>query len=149
MDPGDFPDPFDPLTLPEKPLAGDLPEDMEFGEDLLGSQTAPPGGWMAPVAPGVGGLGLLDAPPRGGLDKGPSLLDGATELLELGALLYKEPSPPAGERGSGEALGWEVGDRAGKASPLPLPRGSPEALILPPSHHLEEEEEEEVVEEAA
>ncbi|XP_060039349.1 zinc finger MYM-type protein 3 isoform X3 [Erinaceus europaeus] len=31
MDPSDFPSPFDPLTLPEKPLAGDLPVDMEFG----------------------------------------------------------------------------------------------------------------------
>uniref|UniRef100_A0A6I8N8F7 Zinc finger MYM-type containing 3 n=1 Tax=Ornithorhynchus anatinus TaxID=9258 RepID=A0A6I8N8F7_ORNAN len=148
MDPGDFPDPFDPLSLPEKPLAGDLPEDMEFGEDLLGSQTAPPGGWMAPVAPGVGGLGLLDAP-RAGLEKGPGLLDGATELLELGALLYKDPSPPAGERGPGEALSWEVGDRPAKASPLPGPgaAGSPEPLILPPPHLEEEEDEEEEEEE--
>lgn len=41
MEPGDFPRPFVPLGLPEKPLAGDLPVDMEFGEDLLESQTAP------------------------------------------------------------------------------------------------------------
>ncbi|XP_059106161.1 zinc finger MYM-type protein 3 isoform X4 [Peromyscus eremicus] len=48
MDPSDFPSPFDPLTLPEKPLAGDLPVDMEFGEDLLESQTAPTRGWAPP-----------------------------------------------------------------------------------------------------
>nr|XP_025038436.1 zinc finger MYM-type protein 3 [Pelodiscus sinensis] len=39
MDPGDFPGSLDPLSLPEKPL-GDLPADMDFGEDLLGSQAA-------------------------------------------------------------------------------------------------------------
>ncbi|XP_055461092.1 zinc finger MYM-type protein 3 isoform X3 [Psammomys obesus] len=48
MDPSDFPSPFDPLTLPVKPLAGDLPVDMEFGEDLLESQTAPSRGWAPP-----------------------------------------------------------------------------------------------------
>ncbi|XP_065545650.1 zinc finger MYM-type protein 3 isoform X2 [Lathamus discolor] len=40
MDSSEFPGSLDPLSLPDKPLIGDLPADMEFGEDLLGSQTA-------------------------------------------------------------------------------------------------------------
>lgn len=40
MDPSDFPGSLGPLSLPDKPLIGDLPSDMEFGEDLLASQTA-------------------------------------------------------------------------------------------------------------
>ncbi|TFK15377.1 estradiol 17-beta-dehydrogenase 12 [Platysternon megacephalum] len=40
MDSNEFPGSLDPLSLPDKPLIGDLPADMEFGEDLLGSQTA-------------------------------------------------------------------------------------------------------------
>ncbi|XP_010192655.1 PREDICTED: zinc finger MYM-type protein 3-like, partial [Mesitornis unicolor] len=40
MDSSEFSGSLDPLSLPEKPLIGDLPADMEFGEDLLGSQTA-------------------------------------------------------------------------------------------------------------
>ncbi|NXK74121.1 ZMYM3 protein, partial [Amazona guildingii] len=40
MDSSGFPGSLDPLSLPDKPLIGDLPADMEFGEDLLGSQTA-------------------------------------------------------------------------------------------------------------
>ncbi|XP_067404043.1 zinc finger MYM-type protein 3 [Emydura macquarii macquarii] len=39
MDSSEFPGSLDPLSLPDKPLIGDLPADMEFGEDL-GSQTA-------------------------------------------------------------------------------------------------------------
>uniref|UniRef100_A0A8D0GBY1 Zinc finger MYM-type containing 3 n=1 Tax=Sphenodon punctatus TaxID=8508 RepID=A0A8D0GBY1_SPHPU len=40
MDSNEFSGSLDPLSLPDKPLIGDLPADMEFGEDLLGSQTA-------------------------------------------------------------------------------------------------------------
>ncbi|XP_056347639.1 zinc finger MYM-type protein 3 isoform X2 [Oenanthe melanoleuca] len=40
MDSSEFAGSLDPLSLPDKPLIGDLPADMEFGEDLLGSQTA-------------------------------------------------------------------------------------------------------------
>ncbi|KAM6117169.1 zinc finger MYM-type protein 3 [Pterocles gutturalis] len=40
MDSSEFSGSLDPLSLPDKPLVGDLPADMEFGEDLLGSQTA-------------------------------------------------------------------------------------------------------------
>ncbi|XP_019391897.1 PREDICTED: zinc finger MYM-type protein 3 isoform X3 [Crocodylus porosus] len=40
MDSSEFPGSLDPLSLPDKPLIGDLPADMEFGEDLLASQTA-------------------------------------------------------------------------------------------------------------
>ncbi|XP_008941796.1 PREDICTED: zinc finger MYM-type protein 3-like, partial [Merops nubicus] len=40
MDSSEFSQSLDPLSLSEKPLIGDLPADMEFGEDLLGSQTA-------------------------------------------------------------------------------------------------------------
>ncbi|KAM6253668.1 zinc finger MYM-type protein 3 isoform 2-T6 [Porphyrio hochstetteri] len=40
MDSSEFSGSLDPLSLPDKPLIGDLPSDMEFGEDLLGSQTA-------------------------------------------------------------------------------------------------------------
>nr|XP_009915382.1 PREDICTED: zinc finger MYM-type protein 3-like [Haliaeetus albicilla] len=40
MDSSEFSGSLDPLSLPDKPLIGDLPADMEFGEDLLGSQTA-------------------------------------------------------------------------------------------------------------
>ncbi|XP_071425321.1 zinc finger MYM-type protein 3 isoform X2 [Pithys albifrons albifrons] len=40
MDSSEFSGSVDPLSLPDKPLIGDLPADMEFGEDLLGSQTA-------------------------------------------------------------------------------------------------------------
>ncbi|NXD70275.1 ZMYM3 protein, partial [Eolophus roseicapillus] len=43
MDSSEFPGSLDPLSLPDKPLIGDLPADMEFGEDLLGSQTASTG----------------------------------------------------------------------------------------------------------
>ncbi|NXU52257.1 ZMYM3 protein, partial [Turnix velox] len=40
MDSSEFSGSLDPLSLPDKPLIADLPADMEFGEDLLGSQTA-------------------------------------------------------------------------------------------------------------
>lgn len=40
MDSSEFSGSLDPLSLPDKPLIGDLPAEMEFGEDLLGSQTA-------------------------------------------------------------------------------------------------------------
>ncbi|NXC11618.1 ZMYM3 protein, partial [Orthonyx spaldingii] len=40
MDSSEFSGSLDPLSLPDKPLVGDLPAVMEFGEDLLGSQTA-------------------------------------------------------------------------------------------------------------
>ncbi|XP_041252268.1 zinc finger MYM-type protein 3 isoform X2 [Onychostruthus taczanowskii] len=40
MDSSEFSGSLDPLSLPDKPLIGDLPADMEFGEDLPGSQTA-------------------------------------------------------------------------------------------------------------
>ncbi|XP_071669621.1 zinc finger MYM-type protein 3 isoform X2 [Patagioenas fasciata] len=40
MDSSEFLGSLDPLSLPDKPLIGDLPAHMEFGEDLLGSQTA-------------------------------------------------------------------------------------------------------------
>ncbi|XP_062358595.1 zinc finger MYM-type protein 3 [Cinclus cinclus] len=40
MDSSEFSGSLDPLSLPDKPLIGDLPADMEFGEDLLASQTA-------------------------------------------------------------------------------------------------------------
>ncbi|NXD86044.1 ZMYM3 protein, partial [Halcyon senegalensis] len=40
MDSSEFSGSLDPLSLPDKPLIGDLPADMEFGEDLLGSQTS-------------------------------------------------------------------------------------------------------------
>ncbi|NXL45671.1 ZMYM3 protein, partial [Podilymbus podiceps] len=40
MDSSEFSGSLDPLSLPDKPLIGDLPADMEFGEGLLGSQTA-------------------------------------------------------------------------------------------------------------
>ncbi|XP_034340898.1 zinc finger MYM-type protein 3 isoform X5 [Arvicanthis niloticus] len=63
MDPSEFPSPFDPLTLPEKPLAGDLPVDMEFGEDLLESQTAPTRGW-APPGDGLTGKEIEKPPER-------------------------------------------------------------------------------------
>ncbi|XP_049975567.1 zinc finger MYM-type protein 3 isoform X3 [Alexandromys fortis] len=63
MDPSDFPSPFDPLTLPEKPLAGDLPVDIEFGEDLLESQTAPTRGW-APPGDGLTGKEIEKPPER-------------------------------------------------------------------------------------
>ncbi|KAM7042813.1 zinc finger MYM-type protein 3 isoform 2-T6 [Acridotheres tristis] len=40
MDSSEFSGSLDPLSLPDKPLIGDLPADTEFGEDLLGSRTA-------------------------------------------------------------------------------------------------------------
>ncbi|XP_070616162.1 zinc finger MYM-type protein 3 isoform X2 [Erythrolamprus reginae] len=40
MDPSGFPASLGPLTLHNKPLVGDLPVGLEFGEDLLASQTA-------------------------------------------------------------------------------------------------------------
>ncbi|XP_030305188.1 zinc finger MYM-type protein 3 isoform X4 [Calypte anna] len=40
MDSSEFSGSLDPLSLPDKALIGDLPADMDFGEDLLGSQTA-------------------------------------------------------------------------------------------------------------
>ncbi|XP_021106218.1 zinc finger MYM-type protein 3 isoform X4 [Heterocephalus glaber] len=111
MDPSDFPSPFDPLTLPEKPLAGDLPVDMEFGEDLLESQTAPAQGWAPPgPSPSSGALDLLDTP--AGLEKDPGVvLDGATELLGLGGLLYKAPSPQDVDHGPEGTLAWDSGDQ--------------------------------------
>nr|XP_034969231.1 zinc finger MYM-type protein 3 isoform X2 [Zootoca vivipara] len=40
MESSEFPGSLGPLSLPDKPLIGDLPADMEYGEDLLASQTA-------------------------------------------------------------------------------------------------------------
>lgn len=126
MEPGDFPSPFVPLVLPEKPLAGDLPVDMEFGDDLLESQTAPGRGWAPPgPSPSSGALDLLDTP--AGLEKDPGVLDGATELLGLGGLLYKAPSPPDVEHSSEGSLPWGVGEQTLE----PGPEGhTPE--VLPP-----------------
>ncbi|KAF6391084.1 zinc finger MYM-type containing 3 [Rhinolophus ferrumequinum] len=160
MDPRDFPSPFDPLTLPEKPLAGDLPVDMEFGEDLLESQTAPTRGWAPPgPSPSSGALDLLDTP--AGLEKDPGVLDGATELLGLGGLLYKAPSPPEVDHGPEGTLSWDAGDQTlepgpGGQTPEVVPPdpeaganpSSPEGLLEPlapdspinlQSPHIEEE----------
>ncbi|VFV43464.1 zinc finger mym-type protein 3 isoform [Lynx pardinus] len=126
MDPSDFPSPFDPLTLPEKPLAGDLPVDMEFGEDLLESQTAPTRGWAPPgPSPSSGALDLLDAP--AGLEKDPGVLDGATELLGLGGLLYKAPSPPEVDHGPEGTLAWDAGDQTLEPGP-----GGQTPEVVPP-----------------
>ncbi|XP_042550825.1 zinc finger MYM-type protein 3 isoform X3 [Dipodomys spectabilis] len=161
MDPSDFPSPFDPLTLPEKPLAGDLPVDMEFGEDLLESQTAPTRGWAPPgPSPSSGALDLLDTP--SGLEKDPGVvLDGTTELLGLGGLLYKAPSPPEVDHGPEGTLSWDSGEQTlepgpgGQAPevvpPDPGARANPssEGLLDPlapdspitlQSSHIEEEE---------
>lgn len=161
MDPSDFPSPFDPLTLPEKPLAGDLPVDMEFGEDLLESQTAPTRGWAPPgPSPSSGALDLLDTP--AGLEKDPGVLDGATELLGLGGLLYKAPSPPEVDHGPEGTLAWDASDQTldpgpGGRTPEVVPPdpgsganpSSPEGLLEPlapdspitlQSPHIEEEE---------
>uniref|UniRef100_A0A8C9PLL6 Zinc finger MYM-type containing 3 n=1 Tax=Spermophilus dauricus TaxID=99837 RepID=A0A8C9PLL6_SPEDA len=162
MDPSDFPSPFDPLTLPEKPLAGDLPVDMEFGEDLLESQTAPTRGWAPPgPSPSSGALDLLDTP--AGLEKDPGVvLDGATELLGLGGLLYKAPSPPEVDHGPEGTLAWDSGDQTlepgpGGQTPEVVPPdpgaganpSSPEGLLEPLAPdspitlqppHIEEEE---------
>ncbi|MEJ1281447.1 zinc finger MYM-type 3 [Cricetulus griseus] len=162
MDPSDFPSPFDPLTLPEKPLAGDLPVDMEFGEDLLESQTAPTRGWAPPgPSPSSGALDLLDTP--SGLEKDPGVvLDGATELLGLGGLLYKAPSPPEVDHGPEGTLAWDSGEQTLEPGPgcqtpevMPPDPGSgasptsPEGLLEPlapdspiilESPHIEEEE---------
>ncbi|XP_075394704.1 zinc finger MYM-type protein 3 isoform X2 [Tenrec ecaudatus] len=143
MDPSDFPSPFDSLTLPEKPLPGDLPVDMEFGEDLLESQTAPTRGW-APPGPSLssGALDLLDTP--AGLEKDPEVLDGATELLGLGGLLYKAPSSPEVDHGPEGTLAWDAGDQTlepgpGGQTPEVVPSNpgaganpsSPEGLLEP------------------
>lgn len=162
MDPSDFPSPFDPLTLPEKPLAGDLPVDMEFGEDLLESQTAPTRGWAPPgPSPSSGALDLLDTP--SGLEKDPGVvLDGATELLGLGGLLYKAPSPPEVDHGSEGTLAWDSGEQTlepgpgcqtpevmppdpGAGASPPSPEGlleplAPDSPIILESPHIEEEE---------
>ncbi|XP_041500933.1 zinc finger MYM-type protein 3-like [Microtus oregoni] len=162
MDPSDFPSPFDPLTLPEKPLAGDLPVDMEFGEDLLESQTAPTRGWAPPgPSPSSGALDLLDTP--SGLEKDPGVvLDGATELLGLGGLLYKAPSPPEVDHDSEGTLAWDSGEQTlepgpgcqtpevmppdpGAGASPPLPEGlleplAPDSPIILESPHIEEEE---------
>lgn len=161
MDPSDFPSPFDPLTLPEKPLAGDLPVDMEFGEDLLESQTAPTRGWAPPgPSPSSGALDLLDTP--AGLEKDPGVLDGTTELLGLGGLLYKAPSPPEVDHGPEETLAWDAGDQTlepgpggqtpevvppdpGSGANLSSPEGlleslAPDSPINLQSPHIEEEE---------
>lgn len=162
MDPSDFPSPFDPLTLPEKPLAGDLPVDMEFGEDLLESQTAPTRGWAPPgPSPSSGALDLLDTP--SGLEKDPGVvLDGATELLGLGGLLYKAPSPPEVDHGPEGTLAWDSGEQTlepgpgcqtpevmppdpGAGASPPSPEGlleplAPDSPIILESPHIEEEE---------
>ncbi|NP_001171456.1 zinc finger MYM-type protein 3 isoform 2 [Mus musculus] len=161
MDPSDFPSPFDPLTLPEKPLAGDLPVDMEFGEDLLESQTAPSRGWAPPgPSPSSGALDLLDTP--SGLEKDPGgVLDGATELLGLGGLLYKAPSPPEVDHGPEGTLAWDSGEQTlepgpgcqtpevmppdpGAGASPPSPEGlleplAPDSPIILESPHIEEE----------
>lgn len=153
MDPSEFPSPFDPLTLPEKPLAGDLPVDMEFGEDLLESQTAPTRGWVPPgPSPSSGALDLLDNP--AGLEKDPGvILDGATELLGLGGLLYKAPSPPDVDHGPEGTLPWNSGDQtpevvppdpgagANPSSPVGLLEPlAPDSPITLQSPRIEEEE---------
>lgn len=126
MDPSDFPSPFDPLTLPEKPLAGDLPVDMEFGEDLLESQTAPTRGWAPPgPSPSSGALDLLDTP--AGLEKDPGVLDGATDLLGLGGLLYKAPSPPEMDHGREGTFVWAAGDQTLEPGP-----GDQTPEVVPP-----------------
>ena len=161
MEPSDFPSPFDPLTLPEKPLAGDLPVDMEFGEDLLESQTAPSRGWAPPgPSPSSGALDLLDTP--SGLEKDPGgVLDGATELLGLGGLLYKAPSPPEVDHGPEGTLAWDSGEQTlepgpgcqtpevmppdpGAGASPPSPEGlleplAPDSPIILESPHIEEE----------
>ncbi|NXF88554.1 ZMYM3 protein, partial [Eubucco bourcierii] len=85
MDSSEFSGSLDPLSLPDKPLIGDLPADVEFGEDLLGSQTAStqeasvlqPSDWNQSKQmnkPSV--LDVLEkAEPLGGLDKTAGLME--------------------------------------------------------------------------
>uniref|UniRef100_A0A452V869 Zinc finger MYM-type containing 3 n=1 Tax=Ursus maritimus TaxID=29073 RepID=A0A452V869_URSMA len=142
MDPSDFPSPFDPLTLPEKPLAGDLPVDMEFGEDLLESQTAPTRGWAPPgPSPSSGALDLLDTP--AGLEKDPGVLDGVDHGPE-GTLAWDagdqtlEPGP-GGQ--TPEVVPPEPGAGANPSSPEGLLEPlAPDSPITLQSPHIEEEE---------
>uniref|UniRef100_A0A8D0B8B6 Zinc finger MYM-type containing 3 n=1 Tax=Salvator merianae TaxID=96440 RepID=A0A8D0B8B6_SALMN len=103
MDSSEFPGSLGSLSLPDKPLIGDLPADMEFGEDLLASQTAsvPQASalqpqemdWEAPKEAASDGdldLSLVKTENLPDLGKSNSLLldkSGALDILEKPGLL--------------------------------------------------------------
>lgn len=117
MDPSEFPGSLGPLSLPDKPLIGDLPADMEFGEDLLASQTAsvpeasvlPPQEmeWEAPKEAAPDGsleLGLVKAADLGELSQPSCEALGKPDALDL----LEKPSVLEGlskEQGGVGALG--------------------------------------------
>ncbi|XP_074770952.1 zinc finger MYM-type protein 3 isoform X3 [Athene noctua] len=89
MDSSEFSGSLDPLSLPDKPLIGDLPADMEFGENLLGSQTAstqeasvlqPPGWDQSKQMTADGDLDLL------------AKADSVSELNKSNNLVLDKPS---------------------------------------------------------
>ncbi|NXI82259.1 ZMYM3 protein, partial [Rhipidura dahli] len=118
MDSSELSGSLDPLSLPDKPLIGDLPADMEFGEDLLGSQTASTQETSVLQPPG------LDQSKQMTAEEDLDLVTKANSLSELNKSNDPQPSQDM-ERGpadssalSREALGPEIGKEGGDASKI-------------------------------
>ncbi|XP_008119971.1 zinc finger MYM-type protein 3 isoform X1 [Anolis carolinensis] len=93
MDSSEFPGSLGPLSLPDKPLIGDLPADMEYGEGLLASQTASIPQDSALQAPEMEWEGPRQATLGSGSDTALAKVDGLPDRSKANSLPLGKSGP--------------------------------------------------------
>nr|XP_060612118.1 zinc finger MYM-type protein 3 isoform X3 [Anolis sagrei ordinatus] len=93
MDSSEFPGSLGPLSLPDKPLIGDLPADMEYGEGLLASQTASIPQDSALQAPEMEWEGPRQATLGSGSDKALAKADSLPDRSKANSLPHSKSGP--------------------------------------------------------